>query len=173
DLLAGKVVLVTGGGTGLGLSMSRRFLELGARVAIASRRLEVLEASARALRAETGGEVLPLRLDVRDPEAVAGVIDAVWERLGPVDVLVDHAAGNFVPPTERLSHRAFDAVLGIVLHGTVYATLALRKRWIAAGRGGTVLSIAATYAESGSGYEIGRASCRESVWMSVGAGSLT
>ncbi len=154
DLLAGKVVLVTGGGTGLGLSMSRRFLELGARVVIASRRLEVLEESAASLTAETGGEVVPLRLDVRDPEAVTATVDAVYERFGDLDVLVNNAAGNFASPTERLSHRAFDAVLGIVLHGTVYLTLEVGKRWIQAGRGGTVLSIAATYAESGSGYVV-------------------
>ena len=154
DLLAGKVALVTGGGTGLGLSMSRRFLELGARVVIASRRLEVLEESAAALAAETGGEVMPLRLDVRDPEAVTATVDAVYERFGDLDVLVNNAAGNFASPTERLSHRAFDAVLGIVLHGTVYLTLEVGKRWIQAGRGGTVLSIAATYAESGSGYVV-------------------
>ena len=154
DLLAGKVVLVTGGGTGLGFSMTRRFLELGARVAIASRRMEVLEESARALSRETGGEVLPLHLDVRDPEAVEAVLDEVEGRLGPLDVLVNNAAGNFISPTERLSHRAFDAVIGIVLHGTVYTTLAAGKRWIAAGRPGTVLSIAATYAESGSGYVV-------------------
>ncbi len=154
DLLAGKVVLVTGGGTGLGLSMSRRFLELGARVVIASRRLEVLEESAASLTAETGGEVVPLRLDVRDPEAVTATVDAVYERFGDLDVLVNNAAGNFASPTERLSHRAFDVVLGIVLHGTVYLTLEVGKRWIQAGRGGTVLSIAATYAESGSGYVV-------------------
>ena len=154
DLLRGKVVFVTGGGSGLGLSMSRRFLELGAKVVIASRRLELLEAEAERLRAETAGEVLPLRLDVRDPEAVVNALDAAEERFGGVDALVNNAAGNFISPTERLSHRAFDAVLGIVLHGTVYLTLELGKRWIAAGRGGTVLSIAATYAESGSGYVV-------------------
>src|SRR5690606_29709135 len=113
------------------------FLELGARVAIASRRMEVLEESARALSRETGGEVLPLRLDVREPEAVEAVLDEVEGRLGPLDVLVNNAAGNFISPTERLSHRAFDAVIGIVLHGTVYTTLAAGKRWIAAGRPGT------------------------------------
>ena len=154
DLLRGKVVFVTGGGSGLGLSMSRRFLELGAKVVIASRRLELLEAEAERLRAETAGEVLPLRLDVREPEAVVNALDAAEERFGGVDALVNNAAGNFISPTERLSHRAFDAVLGIVLHGTVYLTLELGKRWIAAGRGGTVLSIAATYAESGSGYVV-------------------
>ena len=154
DLLRGKVVFVTGGGSGLGLSMSRRFLELGAKVVIASRRLELLEAEAERLRAETAGEVLPLRLDVRDPEAVVNALDAAEERFGGVDALVNNAAGNFISPTERLSHRAFDAVLGIVLHGTVYLTLELGKRWIAAGRGGNVLSIAATYAESGSGYVV-------------------
>lgn len=152
DLLAGRVVFVTGGGSGLGLSMSRRFLELGARVVIASRRLELLEESAAELRSQTGGEVLPLRLDVRDPEAVSAALDAAYQQFGGVDALVNNAAGNFISPTERLSHRAFDAVLGIVLHGSVYLTLELGKRWIDAGRGGAVLSIASTYAESGSGY---------------------
>ncbi|HET8985533.1 MAG TPA: SDR family NAD(P)-dependent oxidoreductase, partial [Trueperaceae bacterium] len=141
-LLAGKTIFVTGGGTGLGYSMSRRFLELGANVVIASRRLEVLERAADELRAagelrpETRGAVLPLRLDVRDPEAVASALDAAEERFGAIDALVNNAAGNFASPTERLSHRAFDAVLGIVLHGTVYTTLELGKRWIAQGRGG-------------------------------------
>lgn len=152
DLLKDKVIFVSGGGSGLGLSMSRRFLELGAKVVIASRRLELLEESAVSLREATGGEVLPVRLDVRDPAQVAAALDGAWQRFGRVDALVNNAAGNFISPTERLSHRAFDAVLGIVLHGSVYLTLELGKRWIEEGRGGAVLSIAATYAESGSGY---------------------
>lgn len=154
SLLAGKTIFVTGGGTGLGYSMSRRFIELGANVVIASRRLEVLERAAEELRAAGDGQVLPMRLDVRDAEAVAGTFDAVEARFGAIDALVNNAAGNFASPTERLSHRAFDAVLGIVLHGTVYTTLELGKRWIAQGRGGSVLSIAATYAERGSGYVV-------------------
>lgn len=154
DLLEERVVFVTGGGSGLGLSMSRRFLELGARVVIASRRLELLESEAEKLRAETGGEVLPLKLDVREPEGVAAAFDAAEREFGRIDALVNNAAGNFISPTERLSHRAFDAVLGIVLHGTVYATLELGKRWIASGQRGVVLSIAATYAERGSGYVV-------------------
>lgn len=155
DLLKEKVVFVTGGGSGLGLSMSRRFLELGAKVVIASRRLELLEEEAQNLRHATGGQVLPLQLDVRDPQGVATALDAAEAEFGRVDALVNNAAGNFVSPTERLSHRAFDAVLGIVLHGTVYMTLELGKRWIERGqRGGAVLSIAATYAERGSGYVV-------------------
>lgn len=153
-LLANKVIFVTGGGSGLGYSMSKRFLELGASVVIASRRFGLLERSAGELQAATGGEVLPVRLDVRSPDEVAAAFDAAEDRFGRIDALVNNAAGNFASPTERLSHRAFDAVLGIVLHGTVYATLELGKRWIAAGRGGTVLSIAATYAERGSGYVV-------------------
>mgnify|MGYP001013020909 CR=1 FL=1 len=153
-LLANKVIFVTGGGSGLGYSMSKRFLELGASVVIASRRFELLERSAGELKDATGGEVLPVRLDVRSPDEVAAAFDAAEDRFGRIDALVNNAAGNFASPTERLSHRAFDAVLGIVLHGTVYATLELGKRWIAAGRGGTVLSIAATYAERGSGYVV-------------------
>ncbi len=154
DLLKDKVILVTGGGSGLGRSMSQRFLQLGAKVAVASRRLERLEEEAAKLEAETGGEVFPVQVDVRDPEAVIGMLDAVEGHFGRIDGLVNNAAGNFIAPTERLSHRAVDAVLGIVLHGTFYCTLELGKRWIAQGRKGTVLNIATTYALSGSGYVV-------------------
>ena len=153
-LLEGKVILVTGGGSGLGRSMVERFLGLGARAVIASRRLELLEREARALHDATGGEVLAVGCDVRDPDQVARAFDAAEERFGRVDALVNNAAGNFISPTERLSSRAFDAVIGIVLHGSVYCTLEAGRRWIAARRPGVVLSIAATYAESGSGYVV-------------------
>lgn len=154
DLLKGKAVLVTGGGTGLGRSMSKRFLELGASVAIASRRIELLEREAALLEEETGGHVLAVQVDIRDPDRVDAMLDATWSHFGKIDVLVNNAAGNFISPTERLSHRAFDAVIGIVLHGTVYATLELGKRWIDAGMRGAVLNMAATYAETGSGYVV-------------------
>lgn len=153
-LLDGKVILITGGGSGLGRSMAARFLRLGARLVIASRRTELLEEQAAALTDDHGGEVLPLTLDVRDAQAVARTMDAAFERFGRVDALVNNAAGNFISPTERLSPGAFDAVLGIVLHGSIYCTLDLGKRWIASGQPGVVLNIAATYAESGSGYVV-------------------
>jgi NAD(P)-dependent dehydrogenase (short-subunit alcohol dehydrogenase family) len=150
-LLDGKVILVTGGGTGLGRSMSERFLELGARVAIASRRGDVLEAAAAEMTARSGGEVLPVVCDVRDAEAVERCVQAVYDRFGRLDVLVNNAAGNFISPTERLSPRAVDAVLGIVLHGTFYCTLAVGKRWIADKSGGTMLNIVTTYARPAPG----------------------
>lgn len=153
-LLADKVVFVTGGGSGLGLALTRRFLQLGANAVIASRRRELLEEQAALLTSETGREVLPLELDVRDPEAVSAALDAAIGRFGRIDALVNNAAGNFISPTERLSHRAFDAVLGIALHGSVYTTLELGKRWIAHRQPGVVLSIATTYAERGSGYVV-------------------
>jgi NAD(P)-dependent dehydrogenase (short-subunit alcohol dehydrogenase family) len=154
DLLKDKIILVTGGGTGLGRSMVKRFLELGAKVAISSRRLELLREEAQKLSDETGGEVFPLGGDVRDPEKVSAMIDAVETHFGHIDVLVNNAAGNFISPTERLSHRAVDAVLGIVLHGTFYCTLELGKRWIEKQHKGVILSIATTYALSGSGYVV-------------------
>jgi NAD(P)-dependent dehydrogenase (short-subunit alcohol dehydrogenase family) len=154
DLLKDKIILVTGGGTGLGRSMVKRFLELGAKVAITSRRLELLQDEAKKLVAEAGGEVFPVQVDVRDPEKVTAMIDAVETHYGRIDVLVNNAAGNFIAPTERLSHRAVDAVLGIVLHGTFYCTLELGKRWIEKQHKGNVLNIATTYALSGSGYVV-------------------
>ena len=160
-LLRDKVALVTGGGTGLGRAMSERFLELGARVAILGRRADVLEDAARELGSM--GEVLAVPCDVRDAAAVAAAFDAVDERFGALDVLVNNAAGNFISPTERLSPRAVDAVLGIVLHGTFYCTLEAGKRWIAAARPGAVLNVATTYALSGSGYVVPSAAAKAGV----------
>lgn len=150
DLLKGKVILITGGGTGLGRSMGDRFAQLGARLVIAGRREAVLQQTAAELSAQ-GVEVLPVACDVRDPARVQQMVEAAWSHFGGLDVLVNNAAGNFASPTERLSSRAVDAVLNIVLHGTFYCTLEVGKRWIAEGRGGVMLNIVATYASSGSG----------------------
>ncbi len=163
NLLRDKVILITGGGTGLGRAMGERFLQLGAKLAICGRREAVLRAAAAEMTAAYGGEVLPVPCDIRDPEVVERLMDAVWAHYGGVDVLVNNAAGNFASPTERLSHRAVDAVLGIVLHGTFYCTLALGKRWIAAGRGGRVLSIVTTYAWTGSAYVVPSAAAKAGV----------
>ena len=163
DLLQDRVVLITGGGTGLGRAMGERFLELGAKVAIASRREPVLRAAADEMMAASGGDVFPIACDVRDPEAVDRMVDAVWTHFGGVDALVNNAAGNIAAPTEKLSHRAVDSVLGIVLHGSFYCTLALGKRWLADGRGGRVLSIVTTYAEGGSAYVVPSAAAKAGV----------
>ncbi len=163
DLLNGKIVVITGGGTGLGRSMGERFLQLGAKLAITSRRQDVLQQTAGEMTAAHGGEVLPVPCDVRDPEAVERMLDTITEHYGRINVLVNNAAGNFTSPTERLSHRAVDAVLGIVLHGTFYCTLSLGKRWIAAGQSGRVLNIVTTYAETGSAFVVPSAAAKAGV----------
>lgn len=143
DLLAGKRVLVTGGGTGLGASMARRFAELGAGLVICGRRPEPLEQTAAGLRTELGAAVEVRRCDLRDPDAVEAMMDAIWAS-GPLDVLVNNAAATFIARSEKLSARAADAILGPTLHGALYCTLAAGRRWIDAGRPGTVLSILST-----------------------------
>ncbi len=163
DLLNGRVILITGGGTGLGRAMGERFLQLGATVVIASRREAVLHAAAAEMMAAHGGTVVPIVCDVRDPDAVEAMIESAWTQCGGVDGLVNNAAGNIASPTERLSHRAVDSVLGIVLHGSMYCTLALGKRWLAAGRKGRVLSIVTTYAEGGSAYVVPSAAAKAGV----------
>ncbi len=163
DLLNGRVILITGGGTGLGRAMGERFLQLGATVVIASRREAVLQAAAAEMMAAHGGKVVPIVCDVRDPDAVEAMIESAWTQCGGVDGLVNNAAGNIASPTERLSHRAVDSVLGIVLHGSMYCTLALGKRWLAAGRKGRVLSIVTTYAEGGSAYVVPSAAAKAGV----------
>jgi NAD(P)-dependent dehydrogenase (short-subunit alcohol dehydrogenase family) len=151
DLLQDKRVLVTGGGTGLGKSMGRRFLELGARLVICGRREEVLGETVAEFEADFPGRATWHACDIRDADAVEAVIEEIWAA-GPLDVLVNNAAGNFLAKSETLSPRAVDAVVGIVLSGTAYMTLACGKRWIAEERPGAVLSIVTSYAWTGSPY---------------------
>src|SRR5512144_1024830 len=132
DLLGGKRILVTGGGTALGKSMSRRFLELGASVVICGRRQNVLEETVTQLTSEFPGRIACYACDVRNTDQVDSMIETIWAARA-LDALVNNAAGNFIAPTETLSSRAMDAVLGIVLHGSAYVTLACGKRWLAAG----------------------------------------
>ena len=153
DLLKDKRIFITGGGTGLGKNIARRFMELGAGVVICGRREDVLKETVGELAGETGGGIAWKRLDIRDPEAVERTLAEVWDN-GPLDALVNNAAGNFLSRTEDLSHRALDAVVNIVLHGSAYMTLECGKRWIAERRPGNVLSIVTTYAWTGSGYVV-------------------
>ncbi len=161
--LKGKTILVTGGGTGLGKSMSEYFSMLGANVVITSRRWEVLEATAKEMSEASGNPVLPLACDVREYDQVERTIAAPKERFGKIDVLLNIAAGNFVSPTERLSNRAFDTVVDIVLKGSYNFTLAMGKDWIAAKQPGVVMNIVTTYAWTGSGYVVPSACAKAGV----------
>ena len=150
DLLKGRVILITGGGTGLGRSMALRFAELGAKVFLCGRREEPLKQTAEEIRAKNGVAAYAT-CDVRDFAAVDAMAAQARRELGEVDTLVNNAAGNFIARTEKLSPNAFHAVVGIVLYGTFNCTQALAQRWIATGRPGTVLNIVTTYAATGSG----------------------
>jgi NAD(P)-dependent dehydrogenase (short-subunit alcohol dehydrogenase family) len=162
DLLRGKRVLVTGGGTGLGLAMGRRFLELGATLVICGRREQVLREAAADLEQAARGRVAWHVCDIRDPAAVDAMLAAIWQS-APLDALVNNAAGNFIARTEELSPRAVDAVLGIVLHGSAYVTIGCGKRWLAEGHKAAVLSIVTTYAWTGSAYVVPSAMAKAGV----------
>lgn len=162
-LLKGKRILVTGGGTGLGAAMGRRFLELGAELVICGRRTEVLEEAAARFRSETGGTVTPIPCDVRDAAAVEAMMDRIWES-GPLDALVNNAAGNFIAETHKLSPRAIDAILNTVLHGSAYCTVGAGRRWIEAGRRNcTVLSILTLSALKGAAFRVPSAMAKAGV----------
>jgi NAD(P)-dependent dehydrogenase (short-subunit alcohol dehydrogenase family) len=163
DAFKGQTIIVTGGGTGLGKSMATYFSELGANIVICSRKMDVLEKTASEINAKTGGEVLPIACDVRDYAQVENVVAQAVAKFGRVDALVNNAAGNFVSPTERLSNRAFESVIGIVLQGTINMTLATGKYWIANNIKGTVLNIVTTYAWTGTGYTVPSATAKAGV----------
>jgi NAD(P)-dependent dehydrogenase (short-subunit alcohol dehydrogenase family) len=150
DLLAGRTILITGGGTGLGRAMALRLAGLGAKIFVAGRREAPLSETCTAIRA-AGGTAAFATGDVRDFAAVEKMMEAAEQALGSVDTLVNNAAGNFIARTEKLSPNAFRAVTGIVLEGTFHCTLALGRKWIAAGKGGNVLNIVTSYAASASG----------------------
>ncbi len=161
--LQGETIIVTGGGTGLGRSMGKYFLELGANLVITSRKMDVLQKSADELMEETGGKVLAVQCDVREYDQIENVLDATEKEFGKITGLLNNAAGNFVSPTERLSHRAFETIIDIVLKGTTNFTTALGKRWIAKEQAGTVLNIVTTYAWTGSGYVVPSACAKAGV----------
>ena len=161
-LLAGKRILVTGGGSGLGAAMGRRFVELGAELIICGRRLELLEAAAARMRSELGGKVGVIGCDIRDSAAVDAMMEEIW-REAPLDVLVNNAAATFIAQTEHLSPRAADAILAPTLHGTMYCTLAAGRRWIDGKHSGVVLSILSTSTITGRAFTVPSAMAKSAV----------
>ena len=148
EMLAGKRVLVTGGGTGLGKSIGRRAVELGAHLVICGRRLDVLQQTADEFNALGRHPVKVVQCDIREAESVAQLMETIWSD-GPLDVLVNNAAGTMLARTETLSARAFDAVLRVSLNGAVYATLEAGRRWIDGHCPGVVLCVLASGLEDG------------------------
>ena len=161
--LKDKVILVTGGGSGLGKSMVKYFLELGANVIITSRREELLHDVAKEFNSKYESEVFPIACDVRNIEQVEKVIDNSFKKFSKIDCLLNNAAGNFISPTERLSTRAFDAVIDIVLKGTINFSLTLGKKWIKDKSEGNILNIVTTYSWTGSGYVVPSACAKAGV----------
>jgi len=142
-LFSGKRILVTGGGSGLGAAMARRFLELGAELYICGRRKEVLNETAATLAQETGGAITPIQCDVSKPDEVEAMLDRIWQA-APLSILVNNAAGNFIAQTHLLSHRAVNAVIAPTLFGAIHCTIGAGRRWIERGDRGVVLSILST-----------------------------
>src|SRR3954470_3374543 len=161
-LLASKRILVTGGGSGLGAAMARRFVELGAELVICGRRLELVEETAAPVRDELAGKVSAIRCDIRDGAAVDAMMDDIW-REAPLDVLVNNAAATFIAQSERLSFRAADAILAPTLHGALYCTLAVGKRWIEGKHKGVVLSILSTSTITGRAFTVPSAMAKSAV----------
>jgi NAD(P)-dependent dehydrogenase (short-subunit alcohol dehydrogenase family) len=154
NALQNKTILITGGGTGLGRAMGESFLQLGANLIIVSRKLDILQNSANEMMENFGGKVLPLACDVRKYADIKSVMDEGIKEFGQIDALVNNAAGNFISPTERLSHKAFDVIVDIVLKGSYNFSLALGKYWIKNNIKGNILNIVTTYASTGSGFVV-------------------
>jgi len=162
--LKDKVFVVTGGGSGLGKSMTKYFLELGAKVVISSRNMEKLEKAKVELEEQTGGTVLPVQCDIRNYDEVEAMLKATIDAFGKVDGLLNNAAGNFISPTERLSTNAFDTIIDIVLKGTKNCTLAFGKHWInIKQKKSVILNIVTTYAWTGSAYVVPSATAKAGV----------
>lgn len=164
NALNDKVIVVTGGGSGLGRSMTKYFMELGAKVAITSRDFEKLQNTAKELEAETGGTCHAVQCDVRNYDEVEAMLADVLKVYGRADVLLNNAAGNFISPTERLSANAFDTIIDIVLKGSKNCTLAFGKHWIDSKQENSViLNIVTTYAWTGSAYVVPSATAKAGV----------
>lgn len=162
DLLKGRRALITGGGTGLGKAIGRRYAELGADLVICGRRIDKLRETKVEFERDTGASVTVHRCDVRDAEAVEKMMSDIWAD-APLDILVNNAAGNFIVQTKNLSHRAIDAILGIVLHGSAYCAVACGRRWIDANHSGVILNILTTSALYGAPFQVPSAMAKAGV----------
>ncbi len=163
NTFAGKTFIVTGGGSGLGKSITQYLVQLGANAIITSRNQEKLEKAAEELMAKGSGKVLPIVCDVRDDQRVNEVVQEAYASFESIDGLINNAAGNFIAPTERLSSNAFDTILDIVLKGTKNFTLSFGKEWIEKKQPATVLNIVTTYAYTGSAYVVPSACAKAGV----------
>ena len=161
NLLKNKVILITGGGTGLGKSMAMRFAELGASLVIASRRKDVISKTTSQIK-EIGSKAHGLQCDVRDMDQVQSMVNDTLNHFDKIDILINNAAGNFISPTEMLTPGGFKAVVDIVLIGTFNCTLAVGKEMIKQ-KNGNILNIVTTYAWTGSGYVVPSASAKAGV----------
>lgn len=163
-LLKEKTIVITGGGTGLGKSMAKHFMELGANLVITSRKKDVLDQTAAELKSLTGGNILTVACDVRLTDQVENLRKQTIDTFGKVDILINNAAGNFISPTERLSARAFNIIVDIVLKGTTNCTLEFGKHWIDSKQSkAKVLNIVTTYASTGSGWVVPSACAKAGV----------
>ena len=162
SLLKDQVVIVTGGGTGIGLAIAKRLGELGAHIAIGSRNAENIEKGTAELR-HAGLDPLAIQLDVRNPEQVDEMVRRVVRHFGRIDILVNNAAGNFVCRAEELSPNGWNAVIGIVLNGSFYCSRAVGRHMIARGGGGSIVSILANYVWTGSAGTIHSAAAKAGV----------
>ncbi len=154
QLLQGKRILVTGGGSGLGREIAAKYLELGAEVYICGRRKPTLDTTAAELMAQYGGSVKTHAVDIRNADDVDAMVGRIWADGGALDGLVNNAAGNFISRTQDVSPRGFDAVAGIVLHGTYYVTHHVGRRWIEGGHKGSVISIVVTWVRTGAPFVV-------------------
>jgi NAD(P)-dependent dehydrogenase (short-subunit alcohol dehydrogenase family) len=166
DALRGHTILVTGGGSGLGLAMATRFVQLGATAVICGRTEAKLQAAVSHLQAQAshGGKAAYYVCDVRDYDAVGQLVERIWAEHGPLTGLVNNAAGNFLSASEELSPGGFKVVVDIVLHGSFNCTQQVGKRWIAEGLPGAVLSIVTTYTETGCAFVLPSACAKAGVY---------
>jgi NAD(P)-dependent dehydrogenase (short-subunit alcohol dehydrogenase family) len=163
DVLSGKRILITGGGTGLGRGVAARLVAHGAEVHIWGRREVVLAEAVAEIAADHPGSAQHQAVNVRDFAAVSAAVDEIWDQHGPLTGLLNNAAANFIAPTVTLSPRAFEAVTSTVMTGSFNTTLAIGKRWIAEGLRGSVLSNLTTWVWSGSAFVVPSAMAKAAV----------
>ena len=163
DIFKNKTILITGGGSGLGLSMAEGLLELGATVAILSRNEEKLKKAAQSLEEKTGSKVYWVAADVRDAEKIDASIAQIVQETGGLHGVVNNAAGNFISPTERLSANAFSSIIDIVLKGTIHTTMSAGKYWMSQKQPGVFVNIVTTYASTGSAFVVPSATAKAGV----------